>query len=927
MTDPLALLHRETVDLNLGLTPDLLGRVMEFYPGRLFQRLLDPATALSVAAELWRATYNKLDPERAIPVCLALRNVLRSGPDVVGARFGGLRWDATFCHLNLYLAGSLHQHATELMGRGRSRIVRPMFDEAIRCWSVVEPDEDRFLAPGSKARRIWRGMRGVTQLYLARHMRQPYDLLRGARADLQLAEERGDTSEGHFTFLLEVFSRLSHDPAELPALWDATDELIARAAPHVGSSYRWLVALGEHRLMRAQSGHPNPGGDLDARSASALYQQLRTEHAQDAEHSREARFSLGRAALHYAKVLLAGGGHEDAEMLLHEAREALLTCLPDEAGSADATGATAGEDFRKISPARVSGLLGEVCLRLHAQTRQEEYLDESITWFSTAQQSDAAPDNVHGLLGEAYLRRARAGSMPDLRTALEHKAKARDVGDRNPNNFSVSAAGHHQLWQKTGVPAELATAVDLALRAFRQDPHWPWPLMQLAEFATAQARTGALTPAAGAEDSAEDGAGGPVRAGSGAETGGGAGRDRPGSGPLRSGRPDPASLEAQRLLDAVHEGDQGGLYEEAVRTAVHALPFRQAVLGGRSETFVLDDPQRLLSSTLVLKPTTRAEAEAEQAHLASLGRYLRRTGAPKWMHLPTSLALVDLPEDWQSSRQPAPDTVLASRRSVGRSLAAVIADAYEGRGRHPREAVRRAVQYLARIHVWAAESMVSDAAAAGAPSAVTDSGAVAVPVAATNAYEAVARDLVKRAGRIGLPLPDELGAHWTAVTPQALPSVPGRDAHAENWLVTDSGAVVALDLEPHGHLPLLYEVVQLIEDHAALDLQQSDWPDREALCGVYLAELEALGHPATVVDDDVLAAYQSFALVRAVFLTEHLSQDAAAPHSGTSTGSRRWAQRRLAHALALIERCEQTAVTPGLRDVAIRVTDSLSLRQ
>ncbi|MGW2563236.1 hypothetical protein ACWCXB_29215 [Streptomyces sp. NPDC001514] len=34
-------------------------------------------------------------------------------------------------------------------------------------------------------------------------------------------------------------------------------------------------------------------------------------------------------------------------------------------------------------------------------------------------------------------------------------------------------------------------------------------------------------------------------------------------------------------------------------------------------------------------------------------------------------------------------------------------------------------------------------------------------------------------------------------------TVPGRDAHAENWLVTDVGAVVAFGLEPHGHLPLV----------------------------------------------------------------------------------------------------------------------------
>ncbi|MFD6169443.1 hypothetical protein [Streptomyces coeruleorubidus] len=865
--DLLTLLYRQTLTLNFPFTPDLLDRVTDFCPDGTFQQLLDPRTALKALPVVWRASYNELEPERAILVCLAVRNVLRPGPAVVGTRFAGLRWDATFFHVHLYLAGSLQQYATEQMARGRSRLVRPMLEEAIRCWEIVEPDADRLLAPTSKARRIWRGKRGVTRLYLARNTRQPFELLRGARTDLEYAEAADDHSPGHYTFLLEVLTRLSDDPAELPMLWEAADALIERAAPRVVGSSRWLVTLGEHRLKRAQSPHGRPADGLDVQSASALYRQLCTDLVAADEQSREAKVVLGRAALHYAKVMkLAGGADDEAVMLLREARDVLTACLDDDPAD------TGGEaDVQEVSSARVTGMLGEVALRLHSLTRVAHHLTEAISWLETASQDPDAPDNVHGLLGEAYLRRARTGSEKDLRTALEYKARARDVGDSNPGNFSVSAAGHFQLWRKTGAPEEFSTAVDLAVAAWELDPQWPWPLMQLAEFAAAGARKGipAGPPQESATPELED-----------------------------EGHADPKASEIRR---AVREGDQARLYQEAAWTAVHAQPFRQEVLGGRSETFVLDDPQRLLSATLVLKPTSRAEAEAERDHLASLRQYLRNTGAPGWMLLPVPLAMVELPRDWPTSRDPAPDTALSSRRAVGRSLAASIADAYEVRGGQPLASVSQAIRYLARIHVWATEM-----------SGLRPGQA---PATTSNAYERVADDLTKRAGRLGVPDPNACAARWRSVTPSALPPVPGRDAHAENWLVTDNGRMVALDLEPHGHLPLLYEVAQLVEDHAALDLKDSDWPERLALCELYLDELAHLGYPVTVAHADVLPAYQSFALVRALFLMEHLSETAAAD-SAVSTGSRRWAQRRLFHAHALLERCEETAAAPGLRDLA-----------
>ncbi|MFK0042892.1 hypothetical protein ACIQU4_02110 [Streptomyces sp. NPDC090741] len=251
MNDPLALLHAEAAALNIDLTPDLLGRVMACFGEGVFAKLLDPAAGATVVAGVWQATYNKLEFENAVIVCLAIRRVLALGPSRLRPHLGDLRWKATWCHVHLYLAGSLYQRSKELMGTGSGDAVRPMLTEALRCWDAVEPN-DVHLAKGEPGR-IRRGMRGVTRLVLARQDASPLALLHGARTDLHLAEQRGDTTAEHFAFHLEVLYRLAQDPAELPTLWIEADHLAARTRPHVSGSFTWLCALGELHLRKAQS--------------------------------------------------------------------------------------------------------------------------------------------------------------------------------------------------------------------------------------------------------------------------------------------------------------------------------------------------------------------------------------------------------------------------------------------------------------------------------------------------------------------------------------------------------------------------------------------------------------------------------------------------------------------------------------------------
>ncbi|TDV41328.1 hypothetical protein CLV71_12018 [Actinophytocola oryzae] len=318
--------------------------------------------------------------------------------------------------------------------------------------------------------------------------------------------------------------------------------------------------------------------------------------------------------------------------------------------------------------------------------------------------------------------------------------------------------------------------------------------------------------------------------------------------------------------------DVPALLAQAARLAIETQEFRQKVLGGRSETFVLDDPHRLMSATLVLKPTTRADAAIERQRTTSLKRHLAATRAPDWMVVPESLTEVPLVAPGDA------DTVYVTRRAKGTSLAEFAAQFPEKVTRH----VPRVVRYLARIHGW----LETETARARG-----------------DHWAAVQSVVTEYGDRIGVPDPNHLGAMVVSAVPHILPAVARRDAHAENWLVTPTSQIVALDLEGEEDLPLLYEVAQFIEDHALVPLGPDAWSLRAGLCQAYLQEF---GH--TSLDAaDVESAYQAFALTRAVFVAGHVPRkvDRSSP-----SGSRRFAADRVRHAVKVAEWVATTAAHP-----------------
>lgn len=58
-----------------------------------------------------------------------------------------------------------------------------------------------------------------------------------------------------------------------------------------------------------------------------------------------------------------------------------------------------------------------------------------------------------------------------------------------------------------------------------------------------------------------------------------------------------------------------------------------------------------------------------------------------------------------------------------------------------------------------------------------------------------------------------------------------RDAHIDNWLITEDGNYYAIDLEAKGYRPLGYELAQLTDDHNLLPVQ--DWKIRKEIFDSY----------------------------------------------------------------------------------------------
>ncbi|MEV6521479.1 hypothetical protein AB0M43_06065 [Longispora sp. NPDC051575] len=682
----------------------------------------------------------------------------------------------------------------------------------------------------------------------------------------------GDQSAADRDRIAAVVDRLRYavDHASDDAIARWLQERIGRLCAHLGSALLTQV--------------PDEGAQDQADATGTrlawlrgAYTAFRSARPPDGEPSSELWWALGLAALHYAKSLR----HMDppgSQRLLAECIDCLTRLwdredVPQVNSAADVprptarvTGdsdldAEAEAESQYVLPVReTASYLGEAFLRLHTFTRASSDLAGSITWLERSVAAGNDSEAMFGLLGDAHYRHGRETNSPaSFQIALAHKARARAAGlpgVASRENWSVSAASHRALWELRHDPADFVAAVGFAWQATATDRAWPWPMVQLLDLRDV-AGLGEISAIASAEPALDD-----------------------------------------QLTRMFLEPEPTTLRAEVATRAARNRQFQQHVLGGRSQTFVLNDPHRLLSVSLVIKPTSRALATAEAARTTSLDHYLRSSGAPHWMQVPVVIDAVDIPTTILDGV--TVNSAYVTRRALGRSLAELTA----ARRRGPAlfEASERALRFLARIHC-----------SQGGGSADHDGRALGQ----------VARVVERFGARAGIGDPTGLASAWTLHAPPVPIAMPGRDGHAENWLVTPSGGVTALDFEDHPRHPLLYEAVQLIEDHALLPPEDGTREQRLGLCRAYLDELALVGEPHPFGDDDLWQVYRAFAFVRAVFLAGYLPRKMAA---SDDPGFLHAADARYRHARHLIVYLADTETRPELRDVYARAMRAVPTR-
>lgn len=332
------------------------------------------------------------------------------------------------------------------------------------------------------------------------------------------------------------------------------------------------------------------------------------------------------------------------------------------------------------------------------------------------------------------------------------------------------------LYKIDGNDEHLQQAMDASIRAHELDPHWPWPLLQLANII----RSTEVSPEMG-----------------------------------------------QRLSVMLSSESTSGqdldftLKLRATELAIENTEFEKQVLGGRTRVFVLNDQHRLLSSSIVLKPTTSVQAERERDAAISLGEYLKGLGLEEECRVPIPISIKQIGSG---------KAIYAMERVEGQTLALGLIDfiAHNEKAK-VLEYFRLSVRFLAAYHAWQFKPDVEKRKFGGIKQEVSE-------VASIMGLEA-------KIGREMLALAD-------SCLPHSLPLVAKKDAHPENWLMTQSG-IVMLDLESTGFRPICYEVAQLLDDYGVLDVSEEGLQTRVSLTKQYLTDLAEFGAPIAI-DDHVI---------------------------------------------------------------------------
>lgn len=337
------------------------------------------------------------------------------------------------------------------------------------------------------------------------------------------------------------------------------------------------------------------------------------------------------------------------------------------------------------------------------------------------------------------------------------------------------------------------------------------------------------------------------------------------------------------LITAVRSGDARRLYRLAAMRALSSPEVERRTIGGRNGVFQAADYTGLLDEAFVFKPTYRNLAERDARRSSMLAKHC--DAHPNWQ-IGVAETIATIPVRPTPALQATSGPVVAAKRFQAGVLLADSAIA------NPEDRValfQTVARFLARIQAWESVVMTEESAN-------------------------VRRELWKKEFgfwlRSGLRCDDATAifADWWS-TVEDLVQLPRRDAHALNWIVGDSGRLIAVDFEAVGLRPVGYELAQLTDDIPLLGDPAESWGIRKSILRTYRDTLERTG--LVVSSRDVMRGYRAGLVARAVRLLTNTE--------GT--------ELHRAHGAALIDWIARESPEPGLRRVAAAVKEAWRIRR
>lgn len=293
--------------------------------------------------------------------------------------------------------------------------------------------------------------------------------------------------------------------------------------------------------------------------------------------------------------------------------------------------------------------------------------------------------------------------------------------------------------------------------------------------------------------------------------------------PVPSGTPE----KMMEIFAAIRVGDREAFMYWAAEGALDSPDLTTLNLGGRSGITLVGDYYGLTGETLLFKKTSRTSYEDERSRAATLASDLRKSGTEDEFSISVPFAAFDTGDS---------KTVTIVRPYVsGQSLYREL----NGSGVSRRiELLDRTARFLALAHASQRNESPSNARRA------IKSG-----------------ELGRWLKKCGLTDPNETFDRWWDIA-GSVELVRRRDAHAHNWLVTSDDQIVAIDWETSTWRPRGYDLAQLTDDHAFLDM--GDWQGRRRVFDAYMSAYD----PSSTVDHSIEQgswhAYEAHVLARIV---------------------------------------------------------------